>query len=245
LHAPESRTTLPEDVTFPDFTTYIQIVNNALSPFNYEIRSTHPQTAPTRSPESAVYALVNATSDPATQLATTRSADEIAFVKRLLDAMFEAHNHVSREVMAIRVMDAVRLVRPSRESGVGGGGDGAESQANKILLTMAGAEKLIQSLVEEEWLDRSPAGFVTLSPRGLLELRGWLVDSYNDSDAAAGEWQRVKNCEGCKQIVTMVSFFFFVCLSVCLLEMDGMGWGLTFCFFLRGFLGPAMCEAVV
>jgi hypothetical protein len=45
----------------------------AISPFDLEIRSTYHQVSRTRT-----YALVNTTSDPITQLATTHSPDALA-----------------------------------------------------------------------------------------------------------------------------------------------------------------------
>jgi hypothetical protein len=51
-----------------------------------------------------------------------------------------------------------------------------------------------------------------LSPRALMELRGWLVETYNEEAPAEGEedeeesrWERVKFCETCRDIVTIVS----------------------------------------
>ena len=36
-----------------------------------------------------------------------------------------------------------------------------------------------------------------------MELKGWLVAAYNDPDAEDNEWQHVKNCYACKQIITV------------------------------------------
>ena len=227
------RTILPNDITHSDFASYIHAINDALQSFDYEIRSIHSQTASSRAPEEAIYALVNATSDPQTQLATNHSPDEISFVKRLLDAMFDTNNTPEREVMAVKSMDAVRLAKVDRERGGFGptptqpGGlyvsargerEIAErmhtqgtSQANGIgaaSLTLDRAEKVIDSLVDEGWFERSSMGFLSLSPRALMELRTWLTLTYNEpvdanEESEEREWQKIKECEGCKQIVTV------------------------------------------
>ncbi|KAL1617474.1 hypothetical protein SLS54_007766 [Diplodia seriata] len=199
------------DITEADFNSYISTCNAALSPLDLEIRSSHPQTtSPDRQP--LVYAVVNATSDALTQLATTHSPDEIAYVKRLLDAVFETHNTRRAEVLALTSMQALNLHKApprSRESGAGApGGAGAESQGSSgASLTMAQAQKVLDDLVEEGWFEKSAKGFFSLSPRALMELRGWLIETYNepaggdDSDEEGAE--RVKMCEACRDIVTV------------------------------------------
>jgi hypothetical protein len=89
-------TVRPDEVTMADFESYVHAASDALSPFDYEIRSTLHQVSKER-----IWALVNSTSDALTQMATVRTADEIAFIKRVLDAMFETYNTERQEVMAI------------------------------------------------------------------------------------------------------------------------------------------------
>jgi non-structural maintenance of chromosomes element 1 len=217
----DNRPVLPNDITYSSFQTTLSTLNAQLSPFAYEIRSLHPQTAPTRAPEQAVYALVNVTSDPQTALATLYTPDEIAFVRRLLDAIFDTNNTPAREVCAVKGMEAVRLARVSpttqtqtQQQRVNGNGDESQSPAaggQAASLTLDRAEKLVDGLVEQEWMDRSAAGYLTLSTRSLMELGQWLVETYNEpvemdgGDGSEREWQRIKMCEGCKQIVTIVS----------------------------------------
>ena len=38
---------------------------------------------------------------------------------------------------------------------------------------------------------------------GELVLQTWLVNEYNDEDAEADDWQRIKFCAACKAIVTV------------------------------------------
>ncbi|KAL9001409.1 MAG: hypothetical protein Q9188_005465 [Gyalolechia gomerana] len=193
---------LPEDITEPDFNSYISAANTRISPFDLEIRSTFHQTTRQRT-----YALINSTSDPIIQLATVHTAEEISFLKRVLDAMFETYNTHRHEVMAITSMQAMRLHKPSdterRETQNGTETQGSVGQG----LKMVEAEKMLKTLVEEGWLEKSRKGFYSLSPRALMELRGWLFETYNDVDDEDDEDEertpRIKQCAACKEIVTM------------------------------------------
>ncbi|KAI2228806.1 hypothetical protein LOZ12_003421 [Ophidiomyces ophidiicola] len=165
-----------QDVTQADLSNYISSVNSAISPFDFEIRSTIHQTSHTR-----FYALVNTTSDPLIQLATTYTADEIAYVKRLLDAMFETNNTMREEVMVVSAMKAVQLARipnssSRRESQAATQGGVAQQ------LSMREAEEMLKRLINEGWLEKTRKGNYGLTPRALMELRTWLVESYNDAD---------------------------------------------------------------
>lgn len=199
--AHEKRETLAEDVTQADFNSYISAANNAISPFDLEIRSTYHQST-----RSRVYALVNSTSDPITQLATIHTPDEISFLKRILDAMFETYNTPRHEVMAITSMQAIKLHKtPTEEGRQTQNGSETQGSAGQSL-TMGQAEKMMKTLVEEGWFEKSIKGFYSLSPRALMELRGWLWETYNDVDEDEGEEERVskkiKQCFACKEIIT-------------------------------------------
>ncbi|EKG20125.1 hypothetical protein MPH_02570 [Macrophomina phaseolina MS6] len=217
----ENRPISAADITEADFQTYISVLNASLSPLDLEIRSTRPQTTlPSSSsdqdthhePAPLVWALVNTTSDALTQLATTHTPDEIAYVKRLLDAMFETYNTRRAEIMALTGMQALQLHKRAparnRDSGVGGGdGDGETQGSAGASLTMAQAQKVLDDLVEEGWFDKSARGYLSLSPRALMELRGWLIETYNEPanpDESGDEGvERVKMCEACREIVTV------------------------------------------
>lgn len=80
--------------------------------------------------------------------------------------------------------------------------DGASTQAEDKGLTGDQVEKLLAKLVEEKWIEKSSAGFYRLAPRALMELRSWLLDTYNNPDEPE-DWQRIKCCEACKEIVTI------------------------------------------
>ncbi|OAA43673.1 Nse1 non-SMC component of SMC5-6 complex [Metarhizium rileyi] len=186
----------PEQVTEDDFRRYMDVASDAASLFDYEVRSiTHQVT------KQRLYALVNTQSDPQTQLATTYSAEELAFIKRLLDGIFDKYNTPRMEVLAVTEMQAIKFARPARHrQSLVDAEDAAQVDRG---LKHSEVEAVMRSLVEGGWLEKSHEGFYAATPRVLLELRPWLVETYNDPDAEAGEWQRVKFCEACKDIVTV------------------------------------------
>ncbi len=149
-----------------------------------------------------IYALVNSVSDPLTQIATTRTAEEVFYIKRFLDAMFKTHNTRRREVMALTSMQAIEAkVRKAGRQSIGD--EGSPAQALDKGITGEQAERLLRSLAEEDWIDQSREEFYTLTPRALMELRSWLVEMYNEPSNDEDEWQRIKFCEACKEIVTI------------------------------------------
>lgn len=207
--SPERKETLPEDITEADFNSYISAANTRISPFDLEIRSTFHQITRTR-----LYALVNSTSDPIIQLATVHTAEEISFLKRVLDAMFETFNTSRHEVMAITSMQALSLSKLRDTEAATANGAETQGSAGQGL-KMAEAEKMLKTLVEEGWFEKSRRGFYSLSPRALMELRGWLIETYNDVDEEDEEEDRaprIKQCAACKEIVTMVSGFEVLCI---------------------------------
>jgi non-structural maintenance of chromosomes element 1 len=207
-HNPD-RPVLEEDITRTDFEQYVHAVNNAISAFDMEIRSTAHQS--NRGVE--VFALVNTASDALTQMATVHSADEIAFVKRVLDCMFETNNTRRAEVMAVTGQQALNLAKVQDNNRRESGAATQETQTQAInpqnaSLTMFQAEKTLRLLVSESWFEVSDKGFYTLSPRALMELRGWLIDTYNDRDNDSDDsdeghpHEKIKVCMACREIVT-------------------------------------------
>jgi DNA-binding transcriptional regulator PaaX len=135
---------------------------------------------------------VNTTSDAFSQLATVHSASEIAYFRVLLNAIFDTANSVEEEIFAIRSMDAAYL---TSSPGVG--------------LTKSAGETALQKFVREGWLDKSRAGFYSLSERGLLELKGYLLEMFNDPDEETDgdRSEYIRTCHACQEIVTKVSLF--------------------------------------
>ncbi|KAL2842048.1 Nse1 non-SMC component of SMC5-6 complex-domain-containing protein [Aspergillus pseudoustus] len=199
-----------DDITEEDLSSFITAANSAISPFDLEIRSTLPQTQikpedTDIAPLERVYALVNTTSDGLTQLATTYTADEISFVKRILDKMFETNNNRITEAMAISSIEAMQCAKVPGEGNRRESGSATQQTQGGVAqsLTMSQAEVVMKQLVEEEWFEQSQRGFYTLSPRGLMELRGWLVATYNDENEHGRRNNKIKFCAACKDIITI------------------------------------------
>ncbi|KAM0742302.1 hypothetical protein ACQRIT_002479 [Beauveria bassiana] len=200
----------PEQVTEETFDIFMRTAREAASLFDYEIRRTQHQVTKER-----VYAFVNTASDAQTQLATTFSHDELAFIKRALEAMFDKYNTPRMEVIALTDMQAVKLARPNRRESAVVRTEDEPEQSQAITdkgLKHSEVEIVLQNLVGGGWFEKSREGFYSLTPRSLLELRPWLLGTFNYPDAEEGEWQRIKFCEACKDIVTpapptMIEYF--------------------------------------
>ena len=115
-------------------------------------------------------------------------------MRALLSAMFNSANSVHEEVFAIRSTEAINL---SSTSGVG--------------MTKTAGEAAIDSFIREGWLDKSKGGYLSLSERGLLELRGYLTDMFNDDeeddgggDDRAARNNKIRTCHACQEIITKV-----------------------------------------
>ena len=110
--------------------------------------------------------------------------------------------------MAISSMQAIKLHKAPTEDRRQSTQDGVETQGSVgQSLTMGQAEKMLKSLVEEGWFEKSSKGYYSLSPRALMELRGWLMETYNDIDDEEDEEvsKKIKQCFACKDIITTVS----------------------------------------
>lgn len=213
----------PNDVTEEHLSSYIDAANTAISPFDLEIRSLRHQTPKQTdqenndSPPARVYALVNTTSDPLTQLATTYSADEIAFVKRLLDFMFDTNNTRICEGMVITPMQSLNIRSTNEANRRRSANATQQTQGGAAQsLTMTQAENMMKHLVEEGWFEKSRKDFFSLTPRALMELRGWLVSEYNDEMEGGRRMNRIKFCTACKDIITVVCHF-----VVCWIKIGG------------------------
>jgi hypothetical protein len=194
------------DVTQPHVTSTIQTINARIEHYDFEIRSLKDQHT-----KLTVYALVNKTSDSLTQLATRFSASEIAYIRRLLDYMFETNNTRSREVMAIKHTEASQLARVSRRNrqsqanGASVGADGETATAADTGISMPEADNVLDTLLSQSFLQQSPAQYYSLAPRALMELRAYLKETYNEPASSAGADDaivRIRDCEGCREIVT-------------------------------------------
>ncbi len=188
----------PDSITEDHFNANVAMARAAITPFGLDIRSMMHQVRKER-----IFAFINSHSDPYTQLATIHSPEEISFVKRILDAMFETFNTQRMEVMAITEAQALKLARPPRDRASGVNGASGEASQSAIDRGLKHSEVLavLTSLVTAGWWERSRAGYYSLTPRSLLELFPWLIATYNDEDADGDDWLPIKFCESCKEIV--------------------------------------------
>ena len=205
------RAHLPGDVTQDEFEDYIQRVGDALTSFDFEIRSSYHQVTRER-----IYALVNTTSDALTQMATIHSPDDIAYVKRVIDGMFDTNNTPRQEIMAIQAYQARKLAKAPgdvdrRDSGQNGD---TQTQSKNASLTQSQAEKVLESMEQEGWFEKTvitsrserDVHWYSLTQRALMELQHWLVDAYNEPPEEGDEeepHQKIKFCKACAQIVTI------------------------------------------
>lgn len=117
--------------------------------------------------------------------------------------MFEGQNTKRCEAMCIKGLDAINQCAKTGESQRRESTQAGSSNAG---LSLKEAERVLSRVVEEGWFDRSEKGFLSLSPRALMELKGWLVETYNEeADDDGDAMERVKFCRACKEIVTVVS----------------------------------------
>ncbi|KAJ6262847.1 hypothetical protein Dda_1404 [Drechslerella dactyloides] len=205
-----------ESVSLKDVTDVIHTIQNAISPFDLEVRNMLDQEDGKR-----YYSLVNSSDDEIIRLATTHTPDEISFFKRLLDDMFDVNNTIHAEIMAIKGMRAISLNKnpPSeRENRVVAtqGANGEETTqviaGAGIGLTKSEAEDCLARFVNEGWLERDGAGYHFLSTRSLLELEPYLLATYNveeeeeheDGTVTKGPMKlRIKSCYLCKYLHTI------------------------------------------
>ncbi|EWC44221.1 hypothetical protein DRE_06966 [Drechslerella stenobrocha 248] len=205
-----------ESVLIKDVTDIIHSIQNAISPFDLEVRDMLDQEDGKR-----YYSLVNSSDDEIIRLATTHTADEISYFKRLLDDMFDANNTAHAEIMAIKSMRAISLNKnpPSeRENRVVATQGAAGEETTQVIagagfgLTKQEAEDCLARFVNEGWLERDSAGYHFLSTRSLLELEPYLVATYNVEEEEENEdgtmakvpkKLRIKSCHVCKYLHTI------------------------------------------
>ncbi|KAF2731834.1 hypothetical protein EJ04DRAFT_497962 [Polyplosphaeria fusca] len=190
-----SRPTLPGDITPSTLPPLLTTLNTKLAPLDYELRPTRSQS-PSR---TQLYALVNTSSDAFTQLATSFTPDEIAYVKRLLDAIFIENDTRGKEVLAVNTMRAKQLAKaPPRQSQ-----RRRKEEEGPVVnsIKIEAAERVVEALISQSFLSRSRGNYISLAPRGVLELRGYLKEMYNEE--GDGGVVRIRDCYGCAEIVTV------------------------------------------
>ncbi|XP_065062340.1 non-structural maintenance of chromosomes element 1 homolog [Rhopilema esculentum] len=133
------------------FSAFISIINKNLKPIFMEIRHGKSEDDGT-----SYYALVNCSEDEHSKLATSFTANEIAFFKRVLESI------VSSDDGYLPSMTLVNL--------------GSELD---VKISASASESLLTKLVEEKWLTEIDGDF-SLGPRTLIELSMYLKNIYNE-----------------------------------------------------------------
>ncbi|CAK7228450.1 hypothetical protein SCUCBS95973_006883 [Sporothrix curviconia] len=229
----------PEDVTYDMLRHYINQAKAALAPLDFDIRSATNErpmgsgssSNSSNSNDHRVWVLVSTDNDPKSHLAVLFTPRKLAFLHRMLDALFDTYNTPRIEALCITEQQALKLSRPPRtqssaRQSLGGGGrgdDAGEGSASQAAAAAAASRdkglkhsvvlSLLASLVRQGWLSKSAQGFYALTTRALLELEPFLIETYNEpeparagagADAAnsAGTWQRIKYCAACRELIT-------------------------------------------
>lgn len=84
------------------------------------------------------------------------------------------------------------------------------ASAHGVGLTKTAGEAALNMFIREDWLERSKTGFLGLSERGLLELREYLVEMFNDVEEVeegseeVRRLDKIRKCHVCSQILTKV-----------------------------------------
>ncbi|KAJ4339136.1 hypothetical protein N0V95_007853, partial [Ascochyta clinopodiicola] len=124
--------------------------------------------------------------------------------------MFDTNNTSTREILAVKQMDASQLARPRRVRQSQAASLAEEDEASQTPdagITLAEADAVLDALVADQFLRLSRAKYYSLAPRALMELYSYLKETYNDTpdDAEDDDDEpriRIHDCEGCREIVT-------------------------------------------
>ncbi|PWN53175.1 hypothetical protein IE53DRAFT_384356 [Violaceomyces palustris] len=151
-----------------EYGEFFDQVSNSLSKVGLEIRRLIDQET-----NVATLALINTKGDEMAQMATNYSASELAFIKRLIQAIFTAED----EAYSLTSINALRL-----------GGELKPPMSKRT------CEKLLENLVSKSWFSYSASsGRYKFSTRSILELEGYLRNEFPDF---------VLECYHCKNLVT-------------------------------------------
>lgn len=124
--------------------------------------------------------------------------------------MFDTNNTRLCEGMVISAIHAIQMAKVSSGDANRRQSTNADTQqapgGTAQSLSMTQAEAMMKKLVEEGWLEKSRKGNFSLSPRALMELRGWLRETYNYENGEGRRVHKIKNCAACKDIITVVRF---------------------------------------
>lgn len=126
--------------------------------------------------------------------------------------------------MAVTSMQATHLAKPPAEQRGETQNGSATQGSGGAGITLSQAERMMNVMVEEGWFEKSRKGYFSLSPRALMELRGWLLETYNDvgdddEEEDGPRVLKVKQCYACKEIITVVSVLRAACCDGVLIPL--------------------------
>ncbi|KAI8870330.1 hypothetical protein GQ42DRAFT_111168, partial [Ramicandelaber brevisporus] len=148
---------------------FLDLINGKLDPLSLEFRSMPHQGTGQR-----IWALVNAKGDDeVSKLATEFTPTDLAYVRRVVGLIVTAPN----DALSVRSMLAI-------QAGPNASGGGQ--------LTQKDAQRILDQLVEDGWLEYSESGLYGLAPRMIMELQRYLKDD-EDYEDESGEGRRSRS----------------------------------------------------
>ncbi|KAJ7582781.1 Nse1 non-SMC component of SMC5-6 complex-domain-containing protein [Mycena floridula] len=148
---------------------FIKIVNDSVDDLDFEFKLFQDELSGEK-----MYGLINRKDDEVAQVATDYTPGEIAFFKAIVEQIMLASNE-SYSVSSLAALREVRELKP------------------KSNMTNTQAESVLNSFVAKGWLLKSKKGRFSLSTRTIMELGGYLKNTYPDE---------FLECLICKDMVT-------------------------------------------
>ncbi|KAI8331882.1 hypothetical protein BC941DRAFT_455934 [Chlamydoabsidia padenii] len=134
-----------------DFALFVGQINHRINDYDMALRRSHDQQT-----GQAVIAFVNTKPDDVAQLATRYDANQIGYLRKLIELIVMADD----ETFSVRSLVAIQL-----------------GQRMEPVMTSKAIEEFLDQLVSDQWLVLSRGAF-GLSTRTLLELAGYLKEQY-------------------------------------------------------------------
>lgn len=112
-------------------------------------------------------------------------------------------------VTSIQAGQLAKVSRRPRQSQVNPDGDEVREEGHVKGIDISASEDVLKMLVDQAWFTRERVNgttYFSLAPRGIMELRAYLKETYNepgDADEDEEPIVRIRDCEGCGEIVTM------------------------------------------
>lgn len=139
------------DLPDTGFSNFINLINDKLSPFFMQIRAGRGEDDGIK-----YWALVNTTEDEASKFATNFTAQEIEYIKKVIEAIVLSDGSAS----------STELINLSTD-------------VSKTL-TVKAAEELLLRLKSSNWLT-DKKGMISLGPRAVIELGQYLEGKFKDN----------------------------------------------------------------